>query len=245
MKYLKRFNEELSPELLKKVAGNRETPQKQRIGAQADLRTKLQDPEYVKAEAQKKVAAEKKQAIVSKYPIFTSGMGIKICLAKLENVRYSRGKRLTYEIQQFWAEADFDEKSIELSLSSEGGPYLTVFFEENGLEFDGFREFIFDEENDYNRKVRRIDTDDPNAQISIVGFERGDLNKLSSIIKELYPNSNVSASNFYITDLGESKKAGIWDKDFDDDEVKLLEEDEEFKKELETVNKFAVPSIKL
>ena len=66
MRYLKTY-EELSPEFLNKAAGDRDTAQKKKIGSEADLRKKMEDPEYVaslnkKADADKS-EAEKKQRI--------------------------------------------------------------------------------------------------------------------------------------------------------------------------------------
>lgn len=261
MKYLKRFNEELTPGWLKdkvsKVAASKgdnfeNTPQEDRILAYADKLEKEKDPEYVKAEQEKKQAEEKRKKMIEAYPIFARGTRLKIYIAILERWTDNSYMNLEYVPLNFWAKAHVDTKKIELSLN-EGQLCFDASFNEKGIEFSSIRNFIMEEKDSYWIKdvLRLIDSDDEKAQISIVGFEdRSELNTLSKIVKEFYPNSGVSATNFGISIDGETKKAGICNKDFYKESGKYMDMSEEpeyseyeMKQAVDFANRHAVPSL--
>jgi hypothetical protein len=260
MKYLKKFNEELSPELLNKAAGERTSPQQKKIGAEADLRKNLQDPEYVKAEQGKNYLQEKKSEIIKKYSIFRpEGMNLEICIFKIIN--YSNGSiRTEYEPIGFRAIANFDTKEIEIYLESssylswEDQLHFKASFNEKGIKFDNIRDWISDNKDDYYiTDILKLDDTSSSIQTSIVGFGRETLNTLSSMIKEFYPQSNVTATNFDITSHGETKKAGILNKHFNEDcqyfdagkeAVEYLKDLVKMRLAIKYANNFAIPSLK-
>jgi hypothetical protein len=193
---------------------------------------------------------EKKSKNIEKYSIFgPEGMGLYIGIFKI--MKYSDGSiRTEYDLIGAIAYiTDPDKKEIEFDFC-DGAIHFKASFNEKGIKFDKFRDWISDNQDNYwmANILGLADTSShaSSIQTSIVGFERRTLDAFSSIIKHFYPESNVSATNFDITSHGETKKAGIFGKDFSES-FKFFDADEgidydELTQTVEQANKFAIPS---
>jgi len=106
MKYLKTY-EELSPEYLARKAGDRDTPQKQRIGAAADKLINQRNQE----EADRKRKAEEEERL--KDPIYKQNK-------ELAQKRYSLAKNFSNEVLNFY----FTPNSFEIEDEDNQLPYF-------------------------------------------------------------------------------------------------------------------------
>jgi len=124
MKYLKTY-EELSPEYLNKKAGDRDTPQKERIGAAADKMINKRNEE----EAYKKRQAEEEERL--KDPIYKQNK-------ELDSKRYSLASQFRDEKLNFYFTTEGNEgcflNRVEFIIGRLADDYYDFYYFHMGLE---------------------------------------------------------------------------------------------------------------
>jgi len=249
MKYLKTY-EELSPELLDKAAGDRDTPQKKRIGSEADRRKKMEDPEYVAALNKKKeeenAEAEKSKRLAEKSKRFSEAF-------KKHFVDGSYGKGATIEFYLKTVEQDSERKivsvipiyayiqgqarycSFELYLGSEDDNlYVDGEFEENGtivLDDDQVEKMVEYYKKD-RRRIKEVDFRNV-VEFSIIGVELKTAVGFADVINAIYgtklTKNDMKISGRY--EEKEGKKLGILNKDFEECRHYSEDTDEDYEKQ--------------
>jgi len=238
MKYLKTY-EELSPEFLNKAAGDRDTPQKNRIGDEAYRRKKMEDPEYVAALNKKK---EEENAQEEKRKRFSEafkkhfmdgsrggGRSIKLYLKTVE--QYSGRKTVSViPITEYFTA---DSNSLELIIDEDAGLYVQGKFEENGtivLNDDKVKKMI----EHYKKIGAGIDNVEFRNVIeaSIIGVELKTAVGFADLINAMY-GTKITKNDLKISGGNgqEGRKLGILNKDFELCRHSIEDSDEDYEKQ--------------
>jgi len=223
MKYIKTY-EELTPEFLDKAAGDRDTPQKMRIGSESDLRKKMEDPEYVaglnKKKEEENAETEKSkrfsQAFKKHFVDGSYGKGATIEFY-LKTIEDNSGEYIVSVVPIYAYIQGHYDCSFELFLGSEDDNlYVDGKFKENGtIELDyGQVEAMVEY---YKRDRRRIEEVEFKkvVELSIIGVQMKTAVGFADLINAIY-GTKLTKDNLKISGGygDEGRKLGIFNKDF-------------------------------
>ena len=247
MRYLKTY-EELSPEFLNKAAGDRDTAQKKKIGSEADLRKKMEDPEYVaslnkKADADKS-EAEKKQRISQVFgKYFPKSERIDIYAKVVEKDERNPDRKVvtvfslsTYIVrtgnQSFELEVDGDEGLyIDGELKADG----TILLDSQNVE-DMVKNFIREGKDLRGYNNSGVKFSENVVEFSIIGIDLKEAVGFAAVINAIY-GTKITKDNLKIV----NQKLGIIGKDFDCCKIDSQFDGEvnpDFEKECNHLNKY-------
>lgn len=220
MKHIKTY-EELSPELLKRAAGDRDTPQKRRIGAEGDLRKNMQDPEYVaglnKKKEEEQAKADKKNRIWEVIKKHFRDEKLYLFIKTVEmDPNYSNDK--TVSVTSINTYINFDSGyTFGLQVGSDDdGQYFKGSLKEDGtieLDPDDVEEMVKYYKKNY-KEVGSVEFRNV-VELSIIGVELKTAVGFAELINVVY-GTKLTKDNLKISNMGQSNKLGIYNKDFEE-----------------------------
>ena len=222
MKYLKTY-EELSPEYLVGKAGNRDTAQKKKIGSEADLRKKMENPEYVaslnkKADADK--SEEEKQRISQVFgKYFPKSERIDIYAKVVEKDERTPDRKVVtvfpfsaYIVKNVWSKERF-----QLEVDEMKGLYIDGEFTADGSILlnsqdveDMVKNFIREGKDLRGRNNSGVEFSKNVVEFSIIGIDLKEAVGFAAVINAIY-GTKITKDNLKIV----NQKLGIIGKDFD------------------------------